>query len=306
MTPAAVGPKSSDPSDRVARNRSPCTAASPLLLFLLLLLSLVVGQTGCAMRSVRHNIVKENLLEVDLVRRVRGFSVEKKGYEHPAIISEPRLQNILAALEVEMPSKRGVIRQPAIHREIVEQTAAGLSKGLEQANPDEAVGIKVIRKQMKLGVFHTKFLTSFLAYMKDDQLYILLRRVEWPIPQGKEEKRLPEPMRYKKSMDFRVVTADPIYFVGAQDVEIDWRSDVFKKAFKMPGSTGGEKRRREVLEQSPITEAERTSQDNGGVSIGDLTPQQLRALADLEEDRRQGRITEAAYQRARRQLLRKR
>ena len=44
----------------------------------------------------------------------------------------------------------------------------------------------------------------------------------------------------------------------------------------------------------------------GGVSIGDLTPEQLRALADLEEDRRKGRITEATYQRERRQLLRKR
>ena len=281
------------------------TALRPLLLALLLAV-LAFAQSGCSTRSVRHSIMRENLIEMDLVRQVRGFSTQKQDYEHPAIISEPRLRNILGALEVDKPSKRGVIRQPAIHPEIVERTAAALSRGLEQASPNETVGIKVVRKQMKLGVFHTKFLTSFLAYVRDDQLYILLRRVEWQIPQGKEDRRLPEPMQYKKSMDFRVVTAEPIYFVGSQDVEIDWRSDVFRQPFRMPGSTGGEKRRREVLEQSPITEAERESQDAGGVSIGDLTPEQLRALADLEEDRRQGRITEATYQRERRQLLRRR
>jgi hypothetical protein len=47
-------------------------------------------------------------------------------------------------------------------------------------------------------------------------------------------------------------------------------------------------------------------EDAGDTRFEDLTPEQLRALADLEEDRRQGRITEPAYQRARRELLRKR
>jgi len=42
------------------------------------------------------------------------------------------------------------------------------------------------------------------------------------------------------------------------------------------------------------------------VGLDRLPPEQLRALADLEEDRREGRITETAYQRERRQLLRKR
>ena len=73
------------------------------LLLALLLAVLAFAQTGCATRSVRHSIMRENLIEMDLVRQVRGFSTEKKDYEHPAIISEPRLRNILGALEATWP-----------------------------------------------------------------------------------------------------------------------------------------------------------------------------------------------------------
>ena len=54
----------------------------------------------------------------------------------------------------------------------------------------------------------------------------------------------------------------------------------------------------------PRSELEAESPGRG--EIGDLTPEQLRALADLEEARRAGEITESDYQRARRDLLRDR
>ena len=107
-------------------------------------------------------------------------------------------------------------------------------------------------------------------------------------------------------MDFRVVTGEPIYFAGPQDLEIDWRSDAFKTAFHLPGTTKGRKRKREVLESSRIPKEELAEKPGNTVGIDQLTPEQLRALADLEDDRREGRITETAYQRQRRQLLRKR
>jgi hypothetical protein len=113
-------------------------------------------------------------------------------------------------------------------------------------------------------------------------------------------------MRDRKVMDFRVVTADPIYFAGVQDVEINWRSDVFRTAFRMPGNTGGERRRREVLESIPVPKEELSSEGGSGTSFENLSPEKLRALADLEEERRAGRMTENDYQRARRQLLRSR
>jgi hypothetical protein len=83
---------------------------------------------------------------------------------------------------------------------------------------------------------------------------------------------------------------------------------VFQLAYRLPGSSQGTQRRREILEQSAIPKDEQDEASSGGtgVTLDSLSPAQLRALADLEEDRNQGRITEIDYQRARRQLLRQR
>jgi len=242
---------------------------------------------GCAARTVRHSVVKQNLIEMDLVREVKIFSLVEQDFEHPTIISVPRLMNILNAIEVEMKAdKTGVIRQPAFHEEIIEQTAAALAQGLAEASPNEEVGIKSIRKERRLG-----------------HLYISIRRVDWLVPQAAEDGKLPEPGHHRKDMDFRVVSGDPIFFAGVQDLEIDWRNDVFRKAFQLPGSTKGEKKRREVLDSIPVPKEELSPKQKREIAIDQLTPEQLRALADLEEERRGGNITETAYQRARRQLL---
>jgi len=270
-------------------------------------LCLAAALPGCAARTVRHSLVKQNLVEVDLVREVKGFTIEPRGYEHPAIISSQRLTNILTAIEIETQAKGGgTIRQPAFHPEIVPRTADALAKGLAEASPDEEVGLKVLRREARLGIFNKKFLTSFLAYVDEGHLYLLIRRVDWPIKESDESKPLPNPMRNRKSMNFRVVSGDPIYFAGLQDLEIDWQDDVFRSAFRLPGTTSGKKRRREVISTSPIPKDEIEASNRDTIDIDQITPEQLRALADLEEERRDGRITETAYQRARRQLLRKR
>jgi hypothetical protein len=263
--------------------------------------------SGCATRARRHSIIDKTGMQVDLVRYVKGFQTEPQGFEHPAIISPERLTHILGAIEIETREKDGsTIRQPGFHAEIVEPVAAALSDALRQAGPDEEVGLKAVRKERNLGVFHTKYLTSLLAYVKDGFLYLQLHRADWEIPQAKEDKPLPEPIRDTRPMDYRVVSGEYLYFAGPQTLEIAWNNDVFRTDYKLPGSTGGEKRRREVLVESPIPQSERKAAGGEGVSIDALTPEQLRALADLEEDRRSGRITEQAYQRARRELLRPR
>jgi hypothetical protein len=103
-----------------------------------------------------------------------------------------------------------------------------------------------------------------------------------------------------------VVSGEHLFYAGPQALEIEWQSSVFRTAYHLPGTSGGEKRRREVLFQAPIPKDELREADDGSLSLDELTPEQLRTLADLEEDRRQGRITEAAYQRSKRQLLRQR
>lgn len=247
-------------------------------------------------------------MQVDLVRYVRGFRTEPQGFDHPAILSPERLEHILGAVEIESREKKGAatIRQPGFHKDMIEPIAAALSQGLREAGPDQEVGIQAVRKERSLGIFHTKYLTTLLAWVKGGSLYLQLHRSEWPIPQAKEEKPLPEPQRDTRPMDFRVVSGEFLYFAGPQTLEIDFANDVFRTAYQLPGSTGGEKRRREVLIQSPIPQSERKSAEDDGVRLDQLTPDQLRTLADLEEDRRAGRITEQAYQKSRRELLRPR
>ncbi len=282
--------------------------ARPLPALALLALCLGLALTsGCASRPRRESIIDRTGMQVDLVRYVKGFKTEPQGFEHPAVISKERLVHILGAVEIETREKGGAtIRQPGIHAELVEPIAEALSEALRQAGPDQEVGLQAIRKERSLGIFHTKYLTTLLAWVKSGSLYLQLHRSEWPIPQAKEAKPQPEPLRDTRPMDFRVVSGEFLYFAGPQTLEIDWKNDVFRTAYRLPGSTGGEKRRREVLMQSPIPQAERKTKDVDGVAVDSLTPEQLRALADLEEDRATGRITEQAYQRARRELLRPR
>lgn len=280
-----------------------------LVVFLVASLSLASLLSGCATRTVRSPIIDRTGIQVDLVREVEGFTTVARGYEHPTIISAPRLVHILNAIEIEIREKGvGTFRQPAFHPEIVERTAQAVSEALAEADPDQQVGVQAVRKEMQLGIFHQKFLTSFLAFVDHGQLYIHLSRVEWPIPQKEEGEPLPEPRSDERPMDFRVVGGEHLFYAGLQTLEIDWKDPVFLTDYRLPGSTDGLRRRREVIEQSPIpkNELDQNSTDEDGVGIDELSAEQLRALADLEDDRNQGRITEPAYQRAKRQLLRER
>jgi hypothetical protein len=261
---------------------------------------------GCVTRTLRSPIIDRTGIQVDLVREARGFTTIPRGFQHPAIISKERLVNILNAVEIETRGDDNVvIEQPAFRPEIVEETARALSEAFAEAGPDQEIAVKAIRKQMKLGVFYTKYLTSFLAYMENGYLYLILNRVDWSIPERKE-KDLPEPRRDDAPMNFRVVSGDYLFYAGPQALEIAWQDPVFREPYRLPGSSKGQLRRREVIEQSPIPKDEQDASSAGDTTLDQLSPDQLRALADLEDDRRQGRITEAAYQRARRQLLRPR
>ena len=263
---------------------------------------------GCATRYGRHTIIDRRVAKIDIVTEAEGFfGVKAQGYQHPAIISPERIVHILDAIEVETPQKNGsFIREPAIHPEIVEEAANAIVEALAQIGPDEKLGVKLIRKEAKLGIFHTKFLTSLLVHLQDDHIYVFLSRVNWPIPQKKEKGKLPEPRPDERPMKFRVVSGEHIFYAGPQAVEVDWQNPVFRTAYHLPGTSGGEKRRREVLFQSSVPKDELRESQDAQVSVDQLTPEQLRALADLEEDRREGRLTEASYQRAKRQLLRER
>jgi hypothetical protein len=269
-----------------------------------------MATTGCATRTVRHSFVDRGDVRIDFVREVKGFSkVQPRGYQHPAIISAERMQHILRAIEIETrDDSSAVVRQPAFHPDLIEKTATQLVAAFAEAGPDQELGVKIVRKAARIGILHRKYLTSFITYVEDGYLYVLLSRVDWQIPKNKEDDPLPEPIRGKAPMQFRVVTGEHLFYAGTQALEIAWQDPVFRNPYRLPGSTSGERRRREILDQSDVPKEEIDEQlgNEPGIGIEDLSADQLRALADLEDDRREGRITEAAYQRARRQLLRKR
>lgn len=264
--------------------------------------------SGCGTRYARHEVVGLRDVQVDLVSQVEGlFGTVSQGYEHPAVISEVRIVHILNAIEVETPLEGGgFLREPALYPGMAAEAAGAIAQAFAEADPDQAIGVKLTRKEAKFGIFHTKYLTSFLAFMKDDHLYIELSRVNWPIPQPMEAKKLPEPRRGESPQSFRIVSGEHLFYAGSKALEIDWRSPVFRTAYHLPGTSGGVARRKEILLESPIPKEEMGGPNEALESVDQLSPEQLRALADLEEDRNQGRITEAAYQRAKRQLLRER
>ena len=59
-----------------------------------------------------------------------------------------------------------------------------------------------------LGLFTTDFLTSFVAYVRDENLYVHFSKVDWPIPKSPDEK-VPEPWEKSTSTSFRVVPGAP-------------------------------------------------------------------------------------------------
>jgi len=290
------------------RLRPTLAGVFPVALMLVLLVALLGVSAGCATRVVREPLLKLTDIEIDLVREVKGFStVQPRGFEHPAIISTERMRHILAAVEVETRSADGiVIRQPAFHPDILDVLAERLAAAFAETTPDAELGVKVVRKEMRVGILHTKYLTSFLASIDEGYLQLRLSRVDWKIPKNKEDERLPEPIPGEAPMDFRVVSGEPLFYAGPQALEIAWQDPAFRRPFRLPGSTSGEKRRREVLFQAPIPKEELDRERAKEAELENLSPEQLRALADLEEDRRAGRITELDYQRARRQVLRER
>jgi hypothetical protein len=90
--------------------------------------------------------------------------------------------------------------------------------------------------------------------------------------------------------------------VDEQSVAVEWRDPISSRPTRTKILPTGEVMRKTILMESPPEEWE-SEEPAVGVLPESLAPEQLRALADLEERRQQGRITEAEYQEQRREIL---
>ena len=89
--------------------------------------------------------------------------------------------------------------------------------------------------------------------------------------------------------------------IDRQSLAIDWRDPVFRTPSRTKVKPSGEVVRREILMESPREEWADGALDES--ALENLTPDQLRALADLEEQRRRGLVNEADYRSQRRKIL---
>jgi hypothetical protein len=259
---------------------------------------------ACGPRYTRTVVHDADDLKVLLRARIVDGRPEARDFSHPATIAGVRIAHILARLDVRMDAGGGDDagdRRPAIATDLVYPLGELLSTALAQADPSQEVVVQALRKERNLGIFTNAYYTSFVAWVKGDDLVLSLSHLDELVAKG-EEDELREPAAGREVMAFRALPAEGVVPVGHQTLSVDWRNPVFRSPTNVRVGPGGTVVRRTILMESadPAAEAEPGPTDRAIPA----DPEILRALADLEEARRRGAVTELEYQERRRELLR--
>jgi hypothetical protein len=256
-----------------------------------------LGASGCITRSVRQTVVDDGLNQVILRGEKRGGTPVDRGFDQPLTIAASRMAHILSRIDIEDDSGKKKERRPAIPTEVLYPLADALAKGLAAADPSQEVLVQTVRRTKRFGVFDRFYLTSLLVFAKDDLLHIQVARSDWEIPPRRRE-QLPEPHTGEQEQAFRLLVDDGMSLSDAQSAVVDWRSPVFARPSRTRITPSGKVLRTTILmeseEEAPAARPELSSE---------LTPEQLRALADLEEARRGGTLSEAEYAAERNRIL---
>jgi hypothetical protein len=255
---------------------------------------------GCTTRFVRQPVLDEPELRIYL-RSEQGLrGTIPKGYEHPATIAPVRLGHILSRIDVRERAEVGNRREGALPTQSLFVVGEGLSQALAKASPDQEVVVMLLRKERRLGVFNHSYLTSFFSYVRDGSLFFHLSRRDWKV-ENRRDLDLPEPRIGDDFAKVRMQADAAMTVVDAQSLAIDWRDPIFARPTRTKLLPTGEVVRKTILLESPPEEVDDLP-ETFEVPEG-LTPAQLRALADLEEERRAGTVTEPQYRARKRDIL---
>jgi hypothetical protein len=254
---------------------------------------------ACAARVERQSVFAEGRTEIELRREVSGGEPIPKGFSHPATIAPSRLANALSSIDIRKGGADNT-RAPAIPSETLYTIAKGVSQALAKAGPDQELAVISLRTVKRFGIFDRNYLTSFVCYVKGDQLYVHLSRADWELPRDKNA-RIPWPDLSDEGTPLSVVPGRGVSVADRRTAAIDWRSDFFAKQRAFRVDAEGKVRRRTILMESPEVDVEPSAP--GEALPADLAPAALRALADLADERRQGKITESYYQARRAEIL---
>jgi hypothetical protein len=267
--------------------------------FALVVTALVAS--GCMTKVVKLPVFDESNVEVFLRYDTRGGKPIDRGYSHPVTIAPTRITNMLARIEVRKGDKPE--REPAVPTELLYPIGEGVARALAKADSSQEVLVMATERKRNLAVFTQDYLTSLIVWNQDDKIFVKLGHLDWAIPKGKDEK-IPEPKTDEIVGKNRAVPSEGIAAEGNQVVTANWRDPIFKDAGALHVRPGGQVVRRTVLMDSG-EEATLPSEPTTGAAVPPqgVSPEGLRALADLEESRRRGELTEADYQAKRRQIL---
>jgi hypothetical protein len=128
-------------------------------------------------------------------------------------------------------------------------------------------------------------------------LHVQVARSDWEIPVRRQD-QLPEPHAGEQQQEFRLLVDKGMSLSDAQTAVVDWRDPIFARPTRTRITPSGR-----VLRTTILMESEEEAPAPRPALPPDLTPEQLRALADLEEARRQGKVSEAEYAEERNRIL---
>lgn len=270
---------------------------------LALLAAVALLSSGCVTRTVRRTFYEDSSTRVVLVGKKRSGEGVSQGYAHPLQIAPVRMAHILSRVDVRVEKKDKITRMPAIQTDALYELADHLARAFGEADPSQHLVVYYTRRDKRFGVFDRHFLTSFLVFAKDEKLYLHLGKIDWEIPKSGRREKIPEPRIGDETKAFRVVVSTGMTVASPNSVLIDWRNPVFKKPTRTHIAPGGKVVRRTILMEAPdepeLAE-EQQPKDEGPVSLSAAT---LRALADLEDERERGEVTEGDYEIRRRRIL---
>jgi hypothetical protein len=136
-----------------------------------------------------------------------------------------------------------------------------------------------------------------------DKLYIKLGHLDSVMSKDPKDV-VKEPKADEITGKARAVPSEGISAEGTQLVTANWRDPIFKDSGALSVRPGGQVVRRTVLMDSGEEVGTPAAPTTGApIPPQGVSPDGLRALADLEESRRRGELTEADYQSKRRAIL---
>jgi len=266
------------------------------------LVACAVTFAGCITQTT--TILDAKGITVQLISK-RG---EKLGLNQPVTIAPARLSHILARIDIRLPVKKGQQRVPAFNIESLAPISEALAAGLREAGPNQRVVVYSIRREKRFGIFDTQYLTSFIAYVHGENLFVHLSRSDWEVPPRRKE-RLPAPEIGDFPSKFRILPGKAMKLVDQQSLAIAWQDEVFAQPTRTRVTPSGQVVRKTILMESeepesdagPEAGAARPAQE-ATIPAG-ISAETLRALADLEDQRQRGEISESDYEGKRREIL---